>query len=212
MAELKKTLLFGYSKASVQAVLNEQKNKYKAEIFELKNKVAELEREITKYQEKEQFISEALVDSKRLARDIVVDSEVKAKELLEETEEDIAQRLNFTEAKIRELENVKRAIVDHEEFMKIELRQLFNRHLDLINTIDTASLQNYGNKIDYLLDESKNKLEGTRQGLSENKFLTQVKTVPTNVSEIKPKNNAKVTSQFIVGDDSEIPIFTFDAF
>ena len=216
MTELRKTFLFGYSKSSVEAVISEMKQKYKSEIFELKNKVAELEREVVKYQEKEQFISDALVDSKRIARDILVDTEVKAKELMEETQEDITKRLNFTEAKIRELENVKRAIVDHEEFMKIELRQLFNRHLDLINTIDSANLQNYGTKIDFLLDESREALETMRQGLEEGEIETsKPKAVPTNVSSIKKntvKSAAKAKNQLVVDEDSDIPVFTFDAF
>jgi len=69
---------------------------------------ADFKRSIERYQEKELFISEALTEAKRIAKNILADSEVQAEEMVRLTKEDLAERVRNTEEKFRRLEEAKR--------------------------------------------------------------------------------------------------------
>ena len=213
MVKLRKTFLFGYSKYSTDRVIQELEKKYEEELVTLQNKIVELEKIIKVYQEKEQFISEALVEAKHTARDVLVDSEFRAHELLETTQENVARRLNFVEEQLKTMENAKQQILDHEAFMRIELRQLFNRHLELLNAIDTTTLQSYGEQVDSLIEESQEILSTTREQL--NMPMVQadyVEGVPANVTYLEQNaDKGEVKGRLMVEEMTDIPVFIFEA-
>ena len=165
MAELKKTLLFGYSKSSVREVLQEhreQKERYESRIKHLEEINADFKRSIERYQEKELFISEALTEAKRIAKNILADSEVQAEEMVRLTKEDLAERVRNTEAKFKRLEKAKQAIVEHEEFMKVELKQLLTKQMDMIDHIEIG-LDDKDGEVQTLINNSQYELEEVRQ-------------------------------------------------
>ena len=151
MAELKTTLLFGYSKSSVREVLQEhreQKERYESRIKHLEEINADFKRSIERYQEKELFISEALTEAKRIAKNILADSEVQAEEMVRLTKED--------------LEKAKQAIVEHEEFMKVELKQLLTKQMDMIDHIEIG-MDDKDGEVQTLINNSQYELEEVRQ-------------------------------------------------
>ncbi|MBF0787900.1 MULTISPECIES: hypothetical protein [unclassified Streptococcus] len=174
MAELKGTLFLGYSKASVHSVLdaqrreheselNRQRGDYEKKIHDLEELNATLQQTIKRYQEKELFISEALTEAKRISRDILADSEVKAEELIRLTKENLSERVRDTEEKLQELDEARRRIVNHEEFMKVELRQLLNRHMEMIDHIELTDLHDRNSELNTILENSRKVLYLTKQ-------------------------------------------------
>lgn len=165
MAELKTTLLFGYSRSSVRGVLQEhreQKEQYESRIRHLEEINADFKRSIERYQEKELFISEALTEAKRIAKNILADSEVQAEEMVRLTKEDLAERVRNTEAKFKQLEKAKQTIVEYEEFMKVELKQLLTKQMDMIDHIEIG-VNDQDEEVQTLINNSQHELEEVRQ-------------------------------------------------
>ena len=223
MAELKTTLLFGYSRSSVREVLQEhreQKEQYESRIRHLEEINADFKRSIERYQEKELFISEALTEAKRIAKNILADSEVQAEEMVRLTKEDLAERVRNTEEKFRRLEEAKQAIVEHEEFMKVELKQLLNRQMDMIENIeiefDEAEMH-----ADTLIANSQYDLEEVRQVALGEAHIDQDTGKVVHFSERVESTNAyaapaKVAVDYSAaestGTDHNIPVYSLDDF
>lgn len=207
MAELKGTLLFGYSKASVHRVLNAQRREHESELnrqrSDYEKKMRDLEelnatfkRTIERYQEKELFISEALTEAKRISRDILANSEVEAEELIRLTKENLSNRVRNTEVKLQELEEARRRIVNHEEFMKVELRQLLNRHMEMVDHIELGDLHDRNSELNTILENSQKVLYLTKQ----------IATGP----EKRPNTTLRQTEKFEQSkeDTGEIPLYS----
>ena len=64
MRKLKKSLLFGYSQDSVHTVISE----LKSEIRDLEIRNLQLHEKIEEYTKKELFISETMIEAKRVSR------------------------------------------------------------------------------------------------------------------------------------------------
>ncbi|MGT2964513.1 hypothetical protein [Streptococcus acidominimus] len=208
MAELKGTLFFGYSKSSVHRVLNAQRREhdnelsrqrgdYEKKIHDLEELNATFKRTIERYQEKELFISEALTEAKRISRDILTDSEVKAEELIRLTKENLSDRVRNTEVKLQELEEARRRIVTHEEFMKVELRQLLNRHMEMVDHIELADLHEHDSELNTILENSRKVLYLTKQMANESD-----KSLTTSSEQVE---NNKGNEE----DTGEIPLYSF---
>ena len=220
MTGLKKTLFFGYSKSSVHQTLNAQKRYYTEKIQELESLNANFKRTIERYQEKEMFISEALTEAKRIAKNILADSEVQAEEMVRLTKEDLAERVRNTEEKFRRLEEAKQAIVEHEEFMKVELKQLLNRQMDMIENIeigfDEAEIH-----ADTLIANSQYDLEEVRQVALGDAHIDQDTGKVVHFPERVESANAyaapaKVAVDYSVaestGTDHNIPVYSLEDF
>lgn len=163
MAKFKRTLLFGYSKSSVDSAWNEQQREYDNRIRQLEQSNTTLQQQLESYQEKEQSISDALTEAKRMAQMIISDAQLKAEKLVKITEEGLMERVQHTEQKLKQLEETRQAIVNHEEFMKVEMKQLLNRQLEMINRISNAEFKENEQEVEKLLNEGREELETTRQ-------------------------------------------------
>lgn len=195
--ELKRTLLGGYSIQSVHDALKKQKNEFMERIKRLESLNDDFRNQLNRYQEKEIFISEALVEAKTLSKTILLDSEVKANALIQSSEKELIDRLEKTKREISELEEMKQQMLDQEEFMKIELKQLFRRHLDMVDKIDLQSFKDSKIPVEYKLNAS-NSLEREKES------SIQQKTDP-----IKPRTSTRRVTQKTV---DQIPVFTFEQF
>ena len=87
MGELKKSLFFGYSRSSVHEVVNE----LKSQVNELEIRNSQLLKTIEELKDKELFVSEAIVEAKRLSIDIISEAEVQSEQLVNEMKTRIEQ-------------------------------------------------------------------------------------------------------------------------
>ena len=219
MTGLKKTLFFGYSKSSVHQTLNAQKRYYTEKIQELEGLNASFKRTIERYQEKEMFISEALTEAKRIAKNILADSEVQAEEMVRLTKEDLAERVRNTEEKFRRLEEAKQAIVEQEEFMKVELKQMLNRQMEMIENIEIG-FDDAEMHADTLIANSQYDLEEVRQVALGEAHIDQTTGKVVNFPERSENTNAYAAPAVAVdytvsestGTDHNIPVYSLDDF
>ena len=87
MGGLKKSLFLGYSRSSVHEVVNE----LKSQVNELEIRNSQLLKTIEELKDKELFVSEAIVEAKRVSIDIISEAEVQSEQLVNEMKTRIEQ-------------------------------------------------------------------------------------------------------------------------
>ena len=112
MRKLKKSLFFGYSRSSVHAVINE----FKSQVRELEIRNSQLLQTIEDLKNKEQLISEAIVEAKRVSIGIVSEAEVHSEQLVNE----VNNRIEKSEEELEHLEATKQDIMNLNNFLKIK--------------------------------------------------------------------------------------------
>ena len=199
MGELKKSLFFGYSRSSVHEVVNELKSQVK----ELEIRNSQLLKTIEELKDKELFISEAIVEAKRVSIDIISEAEVQSEQLVNE----MNTRIEQSEEELKQLEVTKQDIMNRTEYIKHELKQLLENQITMIDNIDTGGVHHIGHIIDDLLSMSHERLDGVSRILSLENSTSEddIQNAKSNVSYLTPENNN-------VTDLNEPPIFSVDSF
>lgn len=199
MGELKKSLFFGYSRSSVREVVNELKSQVK----ELEIRNSQLLKTIEELKDKELFISEAIVEAKRVSIDIISEAEVQSEQLVNE----MNTRIEQSEEELKQLEVTKQDIMNRTEYIKHELKQLLENQITMIDNIDTGGVHHIGHIIDDLLSMSHERLDGVSRILSLENSTSEddIQNGKSNVSYLTPENNN-------VTDLNEPPIFSVDSF
>jgi hypothetical protein len=199
MGELKKSLFFGYSRSSVHEVVNELKSQVK----ELEIRNSQLLKTIEELKDKELFISEAIVEAKRVSIDIISEAEVQSEQLVNE----MNTRIEQSEEELKQLEVTKQDIMNRTEYIKHELKQLLENQIIMIDNIDTGGVHHIGHIIDDLLSMSHERLDGVSRILSLENSTSEddIQNGKSNVSYLTPENNN-------VTDLNEPPIFSVDSF
>lgn len=199
MGELKKSLFFGYSRSSVHEVVNE----LKSQVNELEIRNSQLLKTIEELKVKELFISEAIVEAKRVSIDIISEAEVQSEQLVNE----MNTRIEQSEEELKQLEVTKQDIMNRTEYIKHELKQLLENQITMIDNIDTGGVHHIGHIIDDLLSMSHERLDGVSRILSLENSTSEddIQNGKSNVSYLTPENNN-------VTDLNEPPIFSVDSF
>ena len=199
MGELKKSLFFGYSRSSVHEVVNE----LKSQVNELEIRNSQLLKTIEELKDKELFISEAIVEAKRVSIDIISEAEVQSEQLVNE----MNTRIEQSEEELKQLEVTKQDIMNRTEYIKHELKQLLENQITMIDNIDTGGVHHIGHIIDDLLSMSHERLDGVSRILSLENSTSEddIQNGKSNVSYLTPANNN-------VTDLNEPPIFSVDSF
>lgn len=199
MGELKKSLFFGYSRSSVHEVVNE----LKSQVNELEIRNSQLLKTIEELKDKELFISEAIVEAKRVSIDIISEAEVQSEQLVNE----MNTRIEQSEEELKQLEVTKQDIMNRTEYIKHELKQLLENQITMIDNIDTGGVHHIGHIIDDLLSMSHERLDGVSRILSLENSTSEddIQNGKSNVSYLTQENNN-------VTDLNEPPIFSVDSF
>ena len=199
MGELNKSLFFGYSRSSVHEVVNE----LKSQVNELEIRNSQLLKTIEELKDKELFISEAIVEAKRVSIDIISEAEVQSEQLVNE----MNTRIEQSEEELKQLEVTKQDIMNRTEYIKHELKQLLENQITMIDNIDTGGVHHIGHIIDDLLSMSHERLDGVSRILSLENSTSEddIQNGKSNVSYLTPENNN-------VTDLNEPPIFSVDSF
>ncbi|WP_409373939.1 hypothetical protein [Streptococcus suis] len=161
MEELQKKFFGGYTKESVQRVLESQAKAFEKKITTLEVQNAEMKQLLEHYREREAYVTEALTEAKQRATEIVTETESQAKEKIQKADKDLQRRLKQVEQQFDDFEEMRRSIIAHEEFMKVELRQLLKRHMELIEAIDLTDFYTANTKVKDLLMQSQLEIKET---------------------------------------------------
>ena len=206
MGGLKKSLFLGYSRSSVHEVVNELKSQVNE--FEIRN--SQLLKTIEELKDKELFVSEAIVEAKRVSIDIISEAEVQSEQLVNEMKTRIEQSVE----ELKQLEVTKQDIMNRTEFIKHELKQLLENQITIIDNIDTdidnidtGGVHHIEHIIDDLLSISREHLDRASRILSLENSTSEdaIQNGKSNVSYLTPENNN-------VTDLNGPPIFSVGSF
>lgn len=206
MGGLKKSLFLGYSRSSVHEVVNE----LKSQVNELEIRNSQLLKTIEELKDKELFVSEAIVEAKRVSIDIISEAEVQSEQLVNEMKTRIEQSVE----ELKQLEVTKQDIMNRTEFIKHELKQLLENQITIIDNIDTdidnidtGGVHHIEHIIDDLLSISREHLDRASRILSLENSTSEdaIQNGKSNVSYLTPENNN-------VTDLNGPPIFSVDSF
>lgn len=199
MGGLKKSLFLGYSRSSVHEVVNE----LKSQVNELEIRNSQLLKTIEELKDKELFVSEAIVEAKRLSIDIISEAEVQSEQLVNEMKTRIEQSVE----ELKQLEVTKQDIMNRSEFIKHQLKQLLENQITIIDNIDTGGVHHIEHIIDDLLSISHEHLDRASRILSLENSTSEdaIQNGKSNVSYLTPENNN-------VTDLNGPPIFSVGSF
>ena len=206
MGGLKKSLFLGYSRSSVHEVVNE----LKSQVNELEIRNSQLLKTIEELKDKELFVSEAIVEAKRVSIDIISEAEVWSEQLVNE----IKTRIEQSVEELKQLEVTKQDIMNRTEFIKHELKQLLENQITIIDNIDTdidnidtGGVHHIEHIIDDLLSISREHLDRASRILSLENSTSEdaIQNGKSNVSYLTPENNN-------VTDLNGPPIFSVGSF
>ena len=206
MGGLKKSLFLGYSRSSVHEVMNE----LKSQVNELEIRNSQLLKTIEELKDKELFVSEAIVEAKRVSIDIISEAEVQSEQLVNEMKTRIEQSVE----ELKQLEVTKQDIMNRTEFIKHELKQLLENQITIIDNIDTdidnidtGGVHHIEHIIDDLLSISREHLDRASRILSLENSTSEdaIQNGKSNVSYLTPENNN-------VTDLNGPPIFSVGSF
>lgn len=206
MGGLKKSLFLGYSRSSVHEVVNE----LKSQVNELEIRNSQLLKTIEELKDKELFVSEAIVEAKRVSIDIISEAEVQSEQLVNEMKTRIEQSVE----ELKQLEVTKQDIMNRTEFIKHELKQLLENQITIIDNIDTdidnidtGGVHHIEHIIDDLLSISREHLDRASRILSLENSTSEdaIQNGKSNVSYLTPENNN-------VTDLNGPPIFSVGSF
>lgn len=206
MGGLKKSLFLGYSRSSVHEVVNE----LKSQVNELEIRNSQLLKTIEELKDKELFVSEAIVEAKRVSIDIISEAEVQSEQLVNEMKTRIEQSVE----ELKQLEVTKQDIMNRTEFIKHELKQLLENQITIIDNIDTdidnidtGGVHHIEHIIDDLLSISREHLDRASRILSLENSTSEdaIQNGKSNVSYLTPENNN-------VTDFNGPPIFSVGSF
>lgn len=165
MGGLKKSLFLGYSRSSVHEVVNE----LKSQVNELEIRNSQLLKTIEELKDKELFVSEAIVEAKRVSIDIISEAELQSEQLVNEMKTRIEQSVE----ELKQLEVTKQDIMNRTEFIEHELKQLLDNQITIIDNtdtdidnIDTGGVHHIEHIIDDLLSISHEHLDRASRILS----------------------------------------------
>ena len=206
MGGLKKSLFLGYSRSSVHEVVNE----LKSQVNELEIRNSQLLKTIEELKDKELFVSEAIVEAKRVSIDIISEAELQSEQLVNEMKTRIEQSVE----ELKQLEVTKQDIMNRTEFIKHELKQLLENQITIIDNIDTdidnidtGGVHHIEHIIDDLLSISREHLDRASRILSLENSTSEdaIQNGKSNVSYLTPENNN-------VTDLNGPSIFSVDSF
>lgn len=199
MGGLKKSLFLGYSRSSVHEVVNE----LKSQVNELEIRNSQLLKTIEELKDKELFVSEAIVEAKRVSIDIISEAEVQSEQLVNEMKTRIEQSVE----ELKQLEVTKQDIMNRSEFIKHQLKQLLENQITIIDNIDTGGVHHIEHIIDDLLSISHEHLDRASRILSLENSTSEdaIQNGKSNVSYLTPENNN-------VTDLNGPPIFSVGSF
>lgn len=167
------SLFGGYSKHEVDAEIEnlsrriadlEQKARQEEEKARREEENArELKLTVRKYQERESFIGEALVDARRLSENLISGSRETAEEAAQNIVKEAEERLKVVEEAVANLNNLESVLGNYENTIKDELRGILHQYLADVEQMSFVQLKEMQEQVSNVTAPLKEELEKTKE-------------------------------------------------
>lgn len=165
MEDIKKSL-FGYNKKEVDDLilsLERENNRLKQELLGKNEAIEQLNAQLYKYQSQEELISEAIIDAKKLSKQLLDEAKQQATEMIDTANKSISdefERFNRTMKTLNELKN--KVIAQKTELSK-ELQEVLSRYKSAFKNSETEDFVRIKEHLEDDLTHSEELFENSKQ-------------------------------------------------
>lgn len=165
MEDIKRSL-FGYNKKEVDGLilnLERENNRLKQELLGKNEAIEQLNAQLYKYQSQEELISEAIIDAKKLSKQLLDEAKQQATEMIDTANKSISdefERFNRTMKTLNELKN--KVIAQKTELSK-ELQEVLLRYKNAFENSETEDFVRIKEHLEQELTHSEELFENSKQ-------------------------------------------------
>lgn len=165
MEDIKRSL-FGYNKKEVDGLilnLERENNRLKQELLGKNEAIEQLNAQLYKYQSQEELISEAIIDAKKLSKQLLDEAKQQATEMIDTANKSISdefERFNRTMKTLNELKN--KVIAQKTELSK-ELQEVLSRYKSAFKNSETEDFVRIKEHLEDELTHSEELFENSKQ-------------------------------------------------
>ena len=165
MEDIKRSL-FGYNKKEVDDLilsLERENNRLKQELLGKNEAIEQLNAQLYKYQSQEELISEAIIDAKKLSKQLLDEAKQQATEMIDTANKSISdefERFNRTMKTLNELKN--KVIAQKTELSK-ELQEVLLRYKSAFKNSETEDFVRIKEHLEDDLTHSEELFENSKQ-------------------------------------------------
>lgn len=165
MGDIKRSL-FGYNKKEVDGLilsLERENNRLKQELLGKTESIEQLNAQLYKYQSQEELISEAIIDAKKLSKQLLDEAKQQATEMIDTANKSISdefERFNRTMKTLNELKN--KVIAQKTELSK-ELQEVLSRYKSAFKNSETEDFVRIKEHLEDDLTHSEELFENSKQ-------------------------------------------------
>ena len=165
MEDIKRSL-FGYNKKEVDDLilsLERENNRLKQELLGKNEAIEQLNAQLYKYQSQEELISEAIIDAKKLSKQLLDEAKQQATEMIDTANKSISdefERFNRTMKTLNELKN--KVIAQKTELSK-ELQEVLSRYKSAFKNSETEDFVRIKEHLEDDLTHSEELFENSKQ-------------------------------------------------
>lgn len=187
MVTFRKSLI-GYSRKEVDrefSHLEEQLSQHQKEVKEHQELIDELKRSVKRYQEREAFISDIMIDTQEYSKTHIEDSRANAKKISDGIIAEAQQRMDRAEETIAKVKNLEETYAQYEHTLKRELRSVLEDYLELVDRITLTQTKQQEAILDQEVEAVKDDVALTR-----------------NIINFRAKNNDS--------DKGDVPVYVME--
>ncbi len=165
MEDIKRSL-FGYNKKEVDGLilnLERENNRLKQELLGKNEAIEQLNAQLYKYQSQEELISEAIIDAKKLSKQLLDEAKQQVTEMIDTANKSISdefERFNRTMKTLNELKN--KVIAQKTELSK-ELQEVLLRYKSAFKNSETEDFVRIKEHLEDDLTHSEELFENSKQ-------------------------------------------------
>ena len=165
MEDIKKSL-FGYNKKEVDDLilsLERENNRLKQELLGKNEAIEQLNAQLYKYQSQEELISEAIIDAKKLSKQLLDEAKQQATEMIDTANKSISDEFERFNRTMKTLNEMKNKVVAQKAELSKELQELLLRYKNAFETSETEDFTRIKEHLEEEIAQSEKVFESSKQ-------------------------------------------------
>ena len=165
MEDIKRSL-FGYNKKEVDGLilnLERENNRLKQELLGKHEAIEQLNAQLYKYQSQEELISEAIIDAKKLSKQLLDEAKQQATEMIDTANKSISDEFERFNQTMDTLNEMKNKVVAQKAELSKELQELLLRYKNAFETSETEDFTRIKEHLEEEIAQSEKVFESSKQ-------------------------------------------------
>ena len=165
MEDIKKSL-FGYNKKEVDDLilsLERENNRLKQELLGKNEAIEQLNAQLYKYQSQEELISEAIIDAKKLSKQLLDEAKQQATEMIDTANKSISDEFDRFNRTMKTLNELKNKVIAQKTELSKELQEVLSRYESAFKNSETEDFVRIKEHLEDDLTHSEELFENSKQ-------------------------------------------------